>query len=140
MIETIESMSVTNRGGWSVKTDMNKKGYLCLADLSSFSVGSKIEFDKVEKTSSKGATYFMMNNPKKPMEQKSAQYVPSSPIGSGYSSVDKGYEMFVCGIVGRAMGSGKFTATDIKGLALASLEAYMDIIERRKQLNPTNFT
>lgn len=55
---------------------------------------------------------------------------PSPPIGHNSNGNGNGRgltqakEIFITGIVGRAMGSGQFTSTDIKLLALAAADAW----------------
>lgn len=52
------------------------------------------------------------------------QPAPPRPASNGDS---KSGEMFVMGVVGRAMGSGKFETQDIKLLALAAAEAWGEV-------------
>ena len=46
-----------------------------------------------------------------------------APRSNGHSP-NQGREIFITGVVGRAMGSGKFSAADIAGLALAAAETW----------------
>lgn len=64
----------------------------------------------------------------------------SDPRSPGQSTVrEDGFrpnpdeQIFITGIVGRAMGSGQFSVTDIKGLTLAAYEAWQVLQQAKKQ-------
>lgn len=52
------------------------------------------------------------------------QAVPNTPTPASSQSASE--DIFVTGVVGRAMGSGQFAVTDIKLLTLAAVQAYRD--------------
>ena len=56
--------------------------------------------------------------------QRVIQAAPNTPAPVGAQSASE--DIFVTGVVGRAMGSGKFAVTDIKLLTLAAAEAYRE--------------
>lgn len=51
----------------------------------------------------------------------------NNPPATYSSNGTKDAAMFVMGVVGRAMGSGNFGATDVKALALAAVEAWNEV-------------
>lgn len=124
-IATIKNLKTTERGGWSVIMEDNSR-YLCMKDMSSFKQGDKVEFNAIKKTTATGKDWYLLDNP----------HIPESKIlGGTFGPQGRGndWSIFVTGIVGRAMGSGKFGITDIKGLSLAALEAWIDTDAKHKQ-------
>ena len=62
--------------------------------------------------------------PQQPAQQPMQQPLASSPPPPSVSQHDKEMYMFIMGVVGRSMGSGKFEANDIKVLTLAASDAW----------------
>lgn len=126
-IATVKTAKRTDKGGWSITTNEHAQSFLCMDKDYQFRLGEKVEFAAEERESAKGNKWYLMKNPKSP-EQK-VNGGTFGPQGRGNE-----WSIFVTGIVGRAMGSGKFAATDIKGLTLAALEAWYEVDERHRNL------
>lgn len=130
-IATIKLAKRTDKGGWSVTTNEHAQSFLCLEKDYQFVVGEKIEFTGEKKTSKSGGEWYLMKNPHRPEEK---------PQGGNFNNgAGRGIEwsIFITGIVGRAMGSGKFGLTDIKGLTLAALEAWIEVDAKHKNYSVT---
>jgi hypothetical protein len=56
-------------------------------------------------------------------------YTPAPAGHNGAASRTSAREMFIMGVVGRAMGSGKFGAQDIYGLTAAASDAWIAAVE-----------
>lgn len=125
-IATIKLAKRTEKGGWSVTTNEHAQSFLCMDKDYQFVAGEKIEFTGEEKETAGGKKWYLMKNPHRPEEK----------VQGGHFNEGKGrsndWSIFVTGIVGRAMGSGKFGPTDIKALTLAALEAWVEVDAKHK--------
>lgn len=71
-------------------------------------------------------------------EQASHNTPGASPAGMNGRSDNQAADIFVTGVVGRAMGSGKFEIADITSLAIAADDAYAAMLERRNMIKAQN--
>ena len=86
-----------------------------------FAAGDEVEFEATSKEGKDGKKYWHYTN----MRPKGTSApTPSQAKTYGAKSDDQSRLMFITGIVGRAMGSGKFDAVDIESLTLAAEQAY----------------
>lgn len=70
-----------------------------------------------------------------PVAQQLQAALAPQPTPAGAATpvnLDKERDMFVTGVVGRAMGGGQFSAGDIKILALAADEAWLELQAKRR--------
>ena len=86
-----------------------------------------------------GATYDVDYSTRE-YEGKTYKTVEKATEKAGGASNSAGHsdrQIFITGIVGRSMGSGKFTATDIKMLTLAAAEAW-DALQAKPKEAPAD--
>lgn len=81
-------------------------------DLDDARPGMSLEFEWTKKSGQYGDYFLFKGTPN------------IAPEKSGNAGLSNAEDIFVTGVTGRAMQSGKFEATDIKRLALAAQEAY----------------
>lgn len=92
-----------------------------------FNDGDEVEFEAEKKPSSNGKSYWHYSK----ISLKGAASRPSqsqtTPRGQPATG-DAFRQMFIVGIVGRAMGSGKFDAADIEALTIAAAQAFDHLV------------
>ena len=116
----------------SIKTADGNYYSVPVAELSRFQRGNKyaIEYDQTEKD---GKTYrnftamsIAQSTPN--IDRDYANRDVGKPNGSHFAQADaKDKFIFVTGVVGRAMGSGKFDAVDIYALTKLALDSYNEL-------------
>jgi hypothetical protein len=126
-IATIKNVKVVGDGVYSVTFDDGLNGLSFQREVANFAPGTEVEFTVQTKQSKKtGKDYKALSNIHIP-EQR-----PQGGLFNEGAGRNKDWQIFVTGIVGRAMGSGKFNITDIRPLALAALEAFLEADEKHK--------
>ena len=91
-----------------------------------FQSGDQVEFDAEKKPAKNGKSYWHYSN----ASIKGAGRSTPKSEPSGRNSPDAFRQMYIVGIVGRAMGSGKFDAADIESLTLSAAQAFDTFINR----------
>lgn len=107
-----------------------------------FAPGTPLEFEAEKKGQSWAYSHLRMAAsvaaaqllaPVAPSQSAPAAVAPQpTPVGAAVPvNADKERDMFVTGVVGRAMGGGQFSASDIKILTLAADEAWTELVAKR---------
>lgn len=102
---------VTSKGEWFMFPDKSCEGIRNLPQ------GTPVEF---EASKPDGKNYWRMTSYKRTTSPQQATN------GQAQATHDTAEEIFVTGVVGRAMGSGKFGVEDIEGLTKAAMNAWRE--------------
>ena len=102
-----------------------------------FASGTPVQFDAEKKGNSWAYSNLRVAASAVPPQAPSAPAPQPMPQGAATPvNPDKERDMFVTGVVGRAMGSGQFPATEIKILLLAADEAWLELQAKRSGKGP----
>ena len=91
-----------------------------------FQAGDQVEFQAESKPSRDGKKYWHYTS----MSLKGSGGDSPRSSGRHTAATDAFRQMYIVGIVGRAMGSGKFDAADIESLTLSAAQAFDTFINR----------
>lgn len=96
-----------------------------------FKAGDEVQFEAEKKPAKNGKSYWHYSSLTL-KGQSTEEKQTSNNSGDGFR------QMFITGIVGRAMGSGKFDAADIEGLTIAAAQAFDNLVNHHDALAAPN--
>ena len=132
----VQYVNQPKQPGWSgsVKTKDGQIFGVKEIDLKKFSPGQTYNIEFVERAK-EGKVYrdfVRFTDSQAPAKEHHGPFPPPQPNGhaaASHNTLDKDKLIFVTGVVGRAMGSGKFDLSQIRQLTAAAVQAWAALTE-----------